>query len=136
MKQNMMVIVALGLLSGCGSYYSYPGMAGGDYGYGYGYPPPVNYGYGYGYAPYPSPAYGYYPGPVYYGRPYGGYGYGYGDDEHPPRPPISNNQKALNYVYDHRNQIQHLPPQQQRQILRQAEKLGQQSNHHRQNKHH
>ncbi len=115
MKKNLMVFVVLGLLSGCGGYNSYPGMPGG--------------GYGYGYTPYPGPAYGYYPGPVYYGRPYGGYG-GYGYSDHAPRPPISNNQKALNFIYDHRNQIQRLPPQQQQQILRQAEKLGQQNNHH------
>ena len=130
MKQNLMVIVALGFISGCGGYNSYPGIPRGGYGYEYGYPPPVNYGYGYGYTPYSVPAYGYYPGPVYYGRPYGGYG-GYGYPDHAPRPPISNNQKALNFIYDHRNQIQRLPPQQQQQILRQAQKLGQQNNNHR-----
>lgn len=119
MKEKWIMLLALGFFSGCGGYNSYPGMPGG--GYGYGYQPPVNYGYGYGYPPYPGPAYGYYPGPVYYG------GYGYSD--HSPRPPVSNNQKALNYVYDHRNEIKRLPPQQQQQILRQAQQLGQQNKH-------
>lgn len=124
MKQKWIVLLVFGWISGCGGYNSYPGIPVGGYGYGYGYAPPVNYGYGY--APYLGPAYGHYPSPVYYGRPYGGYGY----VEHSPRPPISNDQKALNFIYDHRNEIKRLPPQQQQQILRQAEKLTQHRNHH------
>lgn len=76
----------------------------------------------------------------YPGMPVGGYGYpppvhyGYGYSGHTYRPPISNDQKALNYLYDHRNEIKRLPPQQQQQILRQAQKLKPQGNpgrHHR-----
>jgi len=70
-----------------------------------------------------------YPGPVYYGRPYGGYGYGYGYADHEGRPPISNDQKALNFVYDHRNQIQRLPPEQQREILRKVDQISHHNDH-------
>lgn len=114
---QLLSILFLGLLSGCANYAGYPGA------YGYPYPPPVNYGYGV----YPIPAYGYYPGPVYYGRSYGGYGY----SEHDHRPPVSNDQKALNYLYDHRNQIQRLPPRQQREVLREANKIMRHSQSHR-----
>lgn len=114
--------MVLGVLSGCANYGGYPSYSGGGYGGGYGYPsyPPTVYGYG-GYS---APAYGYYPGPVYYGRPYGGYGY----SEHESHRPITNDQRALNYLYDHRNQFKHLPPQQQREVLREANKIMQHNN--------
>lgn len=127
--KHLLAVLILGFFSGCANYGGYPSFPGGAYGggYGYPYPPPVNYGYG----GYPAPAYGYYPGPVYYGRSYGGYGY----SEHEHRPPVSHDQKALNYIYDHRNQIQHLPPQQQREVLREANKIIQHNNAH-QHRHH
>ena len=122
MKQILPVLI-LGLLSGCANYGGYPSFPGGGYSGGVGYPyptPPVNYGYGL----YPVPAYGYYPGPVYYGRSYGGYGY----SEREYRPPVSDDQRALNYLYDHRNEIKHLPPQQQREVLREADRIIQHNN--------
>lgn len=122
MKKRLLV-VTLSLLSGCGGYGSYPSFPGGAYGYPVSSPP--NFGYG----GYPVPAYGYYPGPIYYGRSYGGFGYA----DHDEHPSISNDQKALNYLYDHRNQIQRLPPQQQREILREANQIA---HHHDQANHH
>lgn len=123
MKRSLILLLGFGCLPACTGYNSYPGMPVG----GYGYPPPVNYGYGY--PTYPVPAYGYYPPPVYYGRSYGGYGY----SDHTYRPPVSNDQKALNYLYDHRNEIKRLPPQQRQQILREAQKLSPQGKHHHHN---
>lgn len=119
MMKQVLAVMVLGVLSGCANYGGYPSYPGGGYGGGYGYPsyPPTVYGYG----GYPVPAYGYYPGPVYYGRPYGGYGY----SEHESHRPITNDQRALNYLYDHRNQFKHLPPQQQREVLREANKIMQ-----------
>ena len=121
MKQ-LFFILTLGVLSGCTNYGGYPSFPGGAYGGGYGYPsqPPTYYGYG----GYPPPAYGYYPGPVYYGQSYGGYGY----SEHEYRPPVSDDQRALNYLYDHRDQIKHLPPQQQKEVLREANQIMQHKN--------
>ena len=94
-------------LSGCagwGEYGANEGGFGGSPGYG-GYP-----GYGYGY---PSYGYGY---PTYYGSGYPRY----------QQPPETDTQKNLNTLYDHRHEIQRLPPQEQKAVIREANKLLQQ----------
>lgn len=108
MRQLLSTLI-LGVLSGCADYASYPAP------YGYPHPSSLNYGSG----AYTAPSYAYYPGPVYYGHSYGWYG----NSDYDRRPPISNDQKARNYLYDHRSQIQRLPPQQQREVLREANKI-------------
>jgi len=76
-----------------------------------------------------SPVYGY--PPYGYGYPSYGYGYGYPSDPayyhsgapHYRQPPETETQKNLNTLYDHRNEIQRLPPQQQKEVFREANKL-------------
>lgn len=96
--------MVLGLvLNGCAMF----GGNGGGYPGGYGYP---GYGSPGGYG-YPA-GYGYYP-PRNYPPP-------------PPRyqaPPMSPEQQQLKYLYDHREAIQKLPPEQQKEVLRRAKKM-------------
>ena len=98
-------------LTGCAGWGGYGANNGGFGGYpGYGYPAYGYPGYAYGY-----PSYGY------------GYSTYYGSGA--PRyrqPPESETQKNLNTLYDHRNEIQRLPPQQQKAVIREANKLLQQ----------
>lgn len=108
-----LLLLFLGLIAGCAGYNSYPNSPQTAYGWGTGGAYGPGYG-GYGYAP-PYP-YGYYPGPEYRYPP------GYGSHR-PSRPPLSAEQRALNYLYDHRRQIQRLPPQQQKDVARMAERL-------------
>jgi len=96
-------------LSGCAGWGEYGANDGGYGGYpvyggypAYGYP-----AYGYGY---PAYGYGY---PTYYGSGYPRY----------RQPPETNTQKNLNTLYDHRNEIQRLPPPEQKAVIREANKL-------------
>lgn len=41
----------------------------------------------------------------------------------PPEPPLSPAQQQLKYLYEHRDQINQLPPQQQQQVIKRAREL-------------
>jgi hypothetical protein len=132
MRDFLAILLAIGLSACTPLGGSYPG---GGYQGGYGARP--YYGYG-GYPPYVN-AYGYrrnhpyaYPPYDYRGRyphhPHStGYGLG-GYNYRPPKwnPPMTQAQKDLNTIYDHRNQIARLPHQQQRVITNRAQELQRQ----------
>jgi hypothetical protein len=106
-RSGLTVVLGL-LMAGCTGFGS--GNGGGVPG-GYGYP--GQYG-GYGYP-----------------NRYGGYGVPGGYGYYPPHPvypqrqvaPPSPEQKQLEYLYQHRDQIQKLPPEQRQQVLRHVDKL-------------
>ena len=95
------------LLAGCAGFGGDGGGYAGYYG-AYGYP--GRYGYPGGYPGYAAPGrYGYYPPRRYYPT--------------PPAPPLSPAQQQLKYLYEHRDQINKLPPEQQQQVIKRAKEL-------------
>ena len=80
--------------------------------------------YGYGqnsmFDPYGYNSYGYPNGPNYYGEQV----YYQDEQREPYRAPISDEQKELNYINDHRREIANLPPQEQKKILKEAKRAA------------